>query len=491
MISLRKRAILEANLRDNYKKFKRNHKTIDDIPIELLFNIFEYLQPKDLINLRALNHKFKLIIDRCYFAWNDINLKIDLNKKNRNLLNDLIQFIESNRFIKSSEISCEKVVTFHRCEKLSKRTCFKLILTKISIQSIDIINIFSNCVNTLIINSFCNDSNQFSFLNQLNSIRFDDNLRLPHLKKLKISCLTFDSKQKSYYISSDLDYLKSLIINPNLKLRHLKDFYVKYFNGPLNSLLLTLNKLNLNRLQLECCDSEIFGNDICVLKKVKFKSKTIVLKNCSFSLIEEILLNTIDLSCLEKLVFKIKDVSAENELETNEKYENFIRLLYEKLDALCYFETNLNTTMLASLKNINLFSRNIICLNLLSNVNINNLQSFIKSFLVSNGLNEWLKILRFKVTLDCNDMGHKNLFLPTFQLFDNYFKTIHSIYINIECVSCKLDSIKHKKCLSEFEKILFSNVKFKNFVLLDLIVDFNEKIFNNKLENLCGTYIPF
>jgi hypothetical protein len=492
MISLRKRALLEANLRENSKRFKKNESTtIDNVPNEILFNIFEYLQPRDLINIRALNHKFKNFIDKCYFAWNDIKLKIAVNKKNRHLLSDFIQLIETNRFIKSSEISCDKVGAFQQCKKLSKRSNFKLTLTKLSIQSIDIINIFSNCVDSLIINSFCNDSSQFCLFNQLNSVRFDDDLSLPYLKKLKISCLTFDLKQKSYYLSSDLDYLKSLVINSNMNLKNLKDFYVKYFNGTLSSLLLTLNRLNLNRLQLEYCDSEHIRYDAYQNKSLKFKSKIVVLKNCSFALSSEILLNTLNLKKLEKLILKVKDVPSESEAENEEKYENLMRMLHKRLDNLCYFETNLNTNILVTLKNFHLFTKNITCLNLLSNINLNNLSSFIKSFLISSGLNEWLKILRLKIILDCDDMGHRNQLLPTFQLFDNYFKIIHSIYFNIECTSCKLDSTKHKQCLSKLEQILFSNIKFKNFVLIDLIEDFNEKLFNNKLENLCGSYMFF
>lgn len=100
MFSLRKRAKLQEQQNKEFLNStgiaQQTH--FENLPIEIYFCVFEYLNFKEIIQLRLVNHFLKRIIDNAGFLWLQIAVKIEIDSALN--LNNRLKFIRERKKLK-------------------------------------------------------------------------------------------------------------------------------------------------------------------------------------------------------------------------------------------------------------------------------------------------------------------------------------------------------------------------------------------------------
>ncbi len=319
------------SLRKRFKSVLENNESVpkefDQLPIELYFCIIDHLTTKDILNLRLLNSKFKLIIDSAKFIWSKrVKLHVQINKNFK--LNNMLNFL-TNIKTNSIEIDCLKQIKLKNLqsswshsfeqEERDLRINFKVLNT----MSIHYLNVFSdNCI-YLKIESFVNTFGQFKSANQMN---YYTTRTYSKLKHLNISCLLYDLNQEKYYIWNDI-YLENFFRNQFKQIfTNLQELELNFYHSSTRLLIKSLKKLKfLKTLNLYECQT-INDYNTAIINDSSLLISELNLTKCSTCLIINVLEQLINPNEIKILKLFLLDKDLNNHHLIKKILQNYLKL---------------------------------------------------------------------------------------------------------------------------------------------------------------------
>lgn len=298
---------------ENYFEFEK-------LPLEVIENIFMYLKLNQIKKLRLVNKNVKYFVDNCRKLWEKkiiVRVSIDSNEdvtyfkgvlENWKHLDTIVFESEGYFDLKGVDLKSNNLYAIESSTNLSGRT--NLILNNFHVDSLSLLNMFSNACKTLGINNFDQEMID-DYIDQINSSKqIKSNmpkLDLPHLKRLVISRnVNFKNcGPRIPHQNGDVHtwLVEELVKKSALNYKNLKELTLIDWYGSLETLQKTLEGLNLDSLWI--INGRSSDKIVDRLKnESKFSVKSLHLE-CTANIICLLLGHCADLSKIEELSIKI------------------------------------------------------------------------------------------------------------------------------------------------------------------------------------------
>jgi hypothetical protein len=492
MLSLRKRIKYNLNTQeeveekeDNYtikrfryeKRFSSNTNKLENLPIELLFCIFEKVDFNDLLNLRLVNNYFKNLIGYCSILWTNISLRLD----DVSIINDLsnfLDFFESKPRLDLIRLDFPQLIQkslYKKCIKIenknkrsSKKYC--LLINKINVLSMNILNYFSNDCTEMIIESFVLDNT--SEIKDKNFHYYTSNLmnKFWKLESLELMCLLSDLDTLDLEIWNNVFKENMLLNSMNSILSNLSHFSLHYYTDSAKMLiksLVQMKKLRSIQLIKSCPKDDL--NEVDNNDSDKLDLESIEFKSTSISMVYFIFKHLVNLNTVKYLEIYVKEYFV-NKSNLDELYlHDFFSIYLNKLINLDVFSTNLIQfkSIIMNMNSINLNQKETIFH--FRQIHISNEPKTRSIKTIDASL-----FKRNSYKFDLNDFQR---FLFKFQ-----FSNLHKIQIKIRLNCLNLNSF-----YDEINRLVLVILNQKISSLKVIVVDFKcENCWNNLLvKNFC------
>ena len=378
MLTLRKRIKLsssclnvqeiEQDKKEDFKSIKRlrldihyspNVNKLENLPIELIFCIFENLNLKDWLNLRLVNSYFKYLIDYCSIIWKFISLRLTITNFN-NDLSSFVDFFQTKPRLDLIRIEYPQIIKkdfYKECIKIenkkktiSKKYC--LLINQINVLSMNILNYFCCDCSHMIIESFVMDNS--SEIKDKNFHYYTSKLvnKFFNLESFDLMCLLFDSYIKSKHklkIWTNVFKENMLLNKMSLILMNLQQFSLHYYMDSSKLLIESLIQMkNLKSIHIiKSCPKDDL-NEVDYNQEDKLDIESVAFKFTSISMVHLILKNLVKLNTIKNLEMYVKEFfinqsnKDDDDDDDNDLYLHDIFSIYLiKLVNLDLFSTNL------------------------------------------------------------------------------------------------------------------------------------------------------
>lgn len=278
MFGLRKRALQEDAGYGWTKKVKLYNYRIapgqkstccfDMLPVEIIYIIFESLSTKDIMTLRLVNRRFKLIVDQHKLTWTrNIFLNLDLDRKlvYSSLLSN---FVHSIVDLPDISFKCERRLTKDESHKINMFSfdslpndylnCVSVFAQSLNVISLESLNLVSKIARRLVIEKFITNSGQLIDSKRMRKYSDKDYIHVfEQVICLTVNCTLHETDRNKGYLWPNILAENVLLGRVDEYFPRLRHLHLIDYSGPVHELFVQLTRIkSLQLLELTNCWSK-------------------------------------------------------------------------------------------------------------------------------------------------------------------------------------------------------------------------------------------